>query len=146
MKLAIRNPTPSLVIAWKVLSFLASDPEVQLPLVGRADQWFCKERVAENEGANYLIGVGLIYLQYSGALFDAMDPDVEVVVEVSDRFREMLKDKKSSIWSVQGLRAGAEWSDLRRLSAEILRICGWSVNLPKAPFEINQLIEVEGYM
>jgi hypothetical protein len=75
-----------------------------------------------------------------------MDPDVGVVVEVSDRFREMLKDRKSSMWSAQGLRARVEWSDLRRLSAEILKMCGWNMNLPKVPFEIDQLIEVEGYM
>jgi len=139
----LRNMTPSVKIAWKVLSFFASDPDQQISMIGPAEDWFCREDRKRNTGANYLNGMRIAYLEYWGSLFDSVGEDQQTVLKsIHEQLEKMILDKKC--WSADALSDDNEWRYLRMLAGKALDMIGLHIMAPsQKPIWFPDIIHID---
>jgi len=139
----LRNMTPSVKIIWKVLSFFASKPEQQISMIGPTEDWFCREDMKKNPGANYLKGMRIAYLEYWGALLDRVEEDQKRVLEnIYEQLEKMVLDKKC--WSANVLAGSDEWRYLRTLAGKALDMIGLHIMDPsQKPIWFPDIIHID---
>lgn len=133
-------------ILWMALSFLASEPEQQKAKIGPAGDWFCKEDKNKNPGANYLRGIGIIYIDYWGFGLAEVDGNHEheiVFIKIKNLFEKMFWEKEC--WSQNTLAENRDWHDLRILANQALHALGLDLHPLRKPISFPDIIQMEHY-
>lgn len=133
------------VLCWKVFSFLALDSVAQRELIGPVGTWFFDSKVDRDGTANYLFGIALLYLHCHGALRAKVLPETSNIDSLTNTIRDMLEHRDIDLWSASALNENEQWQEIRMYAEDILREAGLYLNPPKKPFDIEALIEVDGY-
>jgi hypothetical protein len=133
------------VLCWKILSFLSLDSDMQAELTGPAGAWFFDIKQDKEGKANYLFGIALVYLHCHGTLRDRIFPQIANIDALTNIIRDMLERRNLDTWSISALNRNELWREVRAYATEVLNETGLSLNPPKKPFEIETLIEVDGY-
>ena len=131
----------STVFHWQLLSWFALESHDQIALIGRCQDWFIKERAGVNPGANYLIGMVSVFVEYGGGGHFNLWAPAEAE-EISRLASNMLWQGPADTWSKDALCNHADWHQLRMLAQEILSICElWS--LPRQePYHFPDHLEI----
>ncbi len=135
--------TKSRLLSWRLLSFLAADPNEQAKLIGECPAWFVRERT--DVGANYLIGVALAASHLVLSDFREQVDDESLLVDLDSRVRSMLEDFGAEVWNSESLATNAEWQACRRIARECIGQLSLLPALPHAPFLICDIVDVEDY-
>lgn len=130
-------------VLWKVLTYFASEAEVQLDKIGPTKNWFTKE-TNQNYGANYLYGLCYTYMDYYGHVYNPLnEKEVEITKKIYDHLWEM--QDKEKIWSTSALAQDNAWRDLRILSKKALDALSLPLHPLKAPFWFPDVIDIAHY-
>ncbi len=132
------------MLMWDILSFLALDASAQSALIGPTAPWFLDENPHKNPGANYLVGVLLVYVLYNNSLYSTLE-DVATVEELENLAKSMLDDPRSPAWHQDALAHHADWQRTRALAQQILSQGDLWLKPPDKPFWFPDIMEVENY-
>jgi len=145
MKNIISRMDDSMIIGWKVLSYLSLSSNEQQKLIGQCDHNFFGDKKGKL-GANYLFGVLLMANQYVINNFsEELFPDTMQVNELKSYIDILLYEKKDSTISIKDLESSNEWKRIRKLSSILLKkLKLYPIKLER-PFKIENHIEAGFY-
>ncbi|GBC62446.1 hypothetical protein DENIS_3418 [Desulfonema ishimotonii] len=132
-------------ILWMVLSFFALKPEQQIVKIGPAGDWFCKEDENKNPGANYLIGMGIVYEEYWIFGFDEAKNEHEEMIfkSIYEQLEKMFAEDRC--WSENALSENDDWQHLRMLAHKALDALGLHLHPLRKPICFPDVIHIDHY-
>jgi len=129
-------------IAWRVISFFASDAETQIANVGELNYVFFEKNQRLSRRANYLIALHYLFVVYKNSFWDYYDlPEDSEIQELRELFNILYWNRDPDIWQVSRLRDEQLWQDVRTCACGVLEQAKITAAIDFGAFDFSYVIQ-----
>ena len=126
-------------IGWTVISFFASESEIQQNYLGETNLTFFPPGEEVSRSANFLVAIHFLFILHRNTFSDVFHlPEDTVIEELREDFKYMFWFKERALWEPSQLEVHPAWQGVRGLARQVLAEAGLWVEHPLSALDVER--------